>query len=316
MLVRKRRRKVLEDKKFLRGLPSKVIDLPGIRMESKADETVITVRDKFPPGSIALFETWIPAAEHAAGLDTYVTSGAKSAFADIDLVDLNFVLYKCEAEELDSSEGKDGDYDIPGHGKLVYAGLQGWWSVLQNIIRDNDLAHPLCQHLRDGQWSLDYIYGRLERASKKAGYEKLHKPATWLKERFDAIRKIPSFLLPRYFGLVIRTAYMAAWDRGLELMNENVRKGQWFLQSLAMVSVQQTGLVKSASLYPKESCSIIGSWATSLLGGVGQMLGSRCLHLCSRPFSWHWTLRRMQRTYPCICQRFEARHDTKSLEQW
>ena len=247
------RKEVLEDKKFLRGLPSRIIDLPGIRMEAKADETVITARDKFPPGSIALFETWIPAAEHAAGLDTYVTSGAKTAFAENDLVDLNFVLYKCEAEELDSSQGKDGVYEIPGYGKLVYAGLQGWWSLLQNIIKDNDLAHPLCQHLRNGQWSLDYIYERLERESKKAGSERLSKPAMWLKERFDAIRKIPNFLLPRYFGLVIRTAYMAAWDRGLELMSENVRKGQWFLQSLAMVSVQQQGLVKSASLYPQKA---------------------------------------------------------------
>ena len=247
------KKEVLEDKKYLKGLPSKVVDLPGIRMEAQADETVITVRDKFPPGSIALFETWIPAAEHATGLDTYVSSGAKDAFAGVDLVDLNFVLYRCEAEELDSSEGKDGVYDIPAHGKLVYAGLQGWWSVLKNIINDNDLAHPLCQHLRNGQWPLDYIYGRLERISKKARYERLSKPASWLKERFDAIRKVPSFLLPRYFGLVIRTAYMAAWNRGLELMNENVRKGQWFLQNLAMVSVQQTGFVKSASLYPKKA---------------------------------------------------------------
>jgi glycogen debranching enzyme len=35
-------------------------------------------------------------------------------------------------------------------------------------------------------------------------------------------------------------------------MNENVRHGQWFLQSLAMISVQQIGLIKSASLYPKK----------------------------------------------------------------
>jgi glycogen debranching enzyme len=242
-----------EDSKFLQGLPSKVIDLPGIRMESKEDETVITVREKFPPGSIALFETWIPAAEHSSGLDTYVTSGAKAAFSGVNLVDLNFILYRCEAEERDSSDGKDGCYEIPGHGKLVYAGLQGWWSVLKKIIQENDLAHPLCQHLRSGQWALDYIVGRLERMCKITGYERLQAPTTWLQERFDAIRKIPSFLLPRYFGLVIRAVYMAAWERGLELMNENVRKGQWFLQSLAMVSVQQSGLVKSASLYPKKA---------------------------------------------------------------
>ncbi|CZR51069.1 probable glycogen debranching enzyme [Phialocephala subalpina] len=245
-------KEALEDKKFLRGLPSKVIDLPGIRMESNKDETIISVRDKFPPGSIALFETWIPEAEHTTGLDSYVTSGAKAAFANVNLVDLNYVLYRCEAEELDSSDGKNGVYDIPGHGKLVYAGLQGWWSVLKNIIRDNDLAHPLCQHLRNGQWPLDYIVGRLEWISKKSSFKQLEKPAIWLKERFDAIRKLPSFLLPRYFGLVIRTAYKAAWDRGIELMNDNVQKGQWFLKSLAMVSVQQQGYVKSASLYPKK----------------------------------------------------------------
>ncbi|KAL2136999.1 hypothetical protein VTI74DRAFT_10475 [Chaetomium olivicolor] len=241
---------ILSDKRYLRGLPSRLVAVPGIRMEVKGEETVITVRDRFPPGSIALFETWIPAAEHSSGLDTFVTSGAKAAMDELDLVDLNFLLYKCEPEERDASEGRDGVYDIPNHGKLVYAGLQGWWSLLKDIIRDNNLAHPLCQNLRDGQWALDYIVGRLERASQQPMYNRLAKPAAWLKERFDAIRSIPSFLLPRYFGLVLRTAYMAATERGIALMNNNVRNGQWFLQSLALVSIQQTGLVKSASLYP------------------------------------------------------------------
>ncbi|KAK7951553.1 glycogen debranching enzyme [Apiospora aurea] len=241
-----------DDKKYLRGLPSRVVDVPGIRMEVKSDETIITVRDKFPPGSIALFETWIPSAEHSAGLDTYVTSGGTAAMSELDVVDLNFLLYRCDAEERDGSDGKDGVYDIPGHGKLVYAGLQGWWSILKDVIKDNNLAHPLCQNLRDGQWVLDYTVGRLERASQKPEFARLGKPATWLKERFDAIRGIPSFLLPRYFGLVMQTAYKAAWGRSMELMNEDTRNGQWFLQSLGMVSIQQTGLINSGSLWPSK----------------------------------------------------------------
>jgi glycogen debranching enzyme len=244
---------VLDDKEYLRGLPSRVIDVPGIRMEVSGDDTIITVRDKFPPGSIALFETWIPTAEHSSGLDHYVTSGADAAMSNLDLVDLNFLMYRCDAEEMESSGGQDGTYDIPGHGKLVYAGLQGWWSVLEPIIRDNNLAHPLCQNLRDGKWALDYIVGRLERASETGAYERLSKPAQWLKERFNAIRPIPSFLLPRYFGLVLRTAHSAASERALELMTYNVRDGQWFLQKLALVSVQQTGYVKSASLWPQKA---------------------------------------------------------------
>ncbi|KAH8675956.1 glycoside hydrolase family 13 protein [Xylariales sp. PMI_506] len=246
------RKDALEDPKYLKGLPSRVVDVPGIRMESKADETVITVRDKFPPGSIALFETWIPAAEHSAGLDTYVTSAAKTAMAELNLIDLNFLLYRSEPEERDGSDGKDGTYDIPGHGKIVYAGLQGWWSILKDVIRENNLAHPLCQNLRDGQWALDYTVGRLQRASQQSHLAALAKPAEWLNERFDAIRGIPSFLLPRYFALVIRTAYKAAWERGLELMNDHTRNGQWFLQSLAMVSIQETSLIKSASLWPSK----------------------------------------------------------------
>lgn len=246
------KKEVLEDKKWLKGLPSRVIDLPGVRIDVKGEDTTITVRERFPPGSIALFETWIPAAEHSAGLDTFVTSGAKEAFADLDLIDLNFLLYRCEAEERAASDGRDGTYDIPGHGKLVYAGLQGWWSILKDVIRDNNLAHPLCQNLRDGQWALDYIIGRLERSANTGLYPRIEKPTAWLRERFDAVRKIPSFLLPRYFGLVMRAAYMAAWERGISLMNENVQKGQWFVQSLAMVSAQELGIVKSASLYPKD----------------------------------------------------------------
>lgn len=252
-------KEVLNDSKYLRGLPSRVVDVPGIRMEVKGEDTTITVRDRFPPGSIALFETWIPAAEHSSGLDHYVTSGANSAWNELDLVDLNFLLYRCEAEEMDSSGGKDGVYDIPGHGKLIYAGLQGWWSLLEGIIRDNNLAHPLCQNLRDGQWAMDYIVGRVERMSQKPGNERLKKPASWLKDRFDAIRKIPNFLLPRYFGLVLRTAYIASRDRSLQMMSENVSQGQWFLQSLALTSIQMTGFVQSASLWPQKTVPAIAA---------------------------------------------------------
>ena len=244
---------VLADAKVLRGLPSRVLKIDGINLESKTDETVITIPSKFPPGSIALFETGIPSAEHSEGLDGFVTSGGKKAFNQLDLVDLNFVLYRCEPEERDFSGGRDGVYSIPNYGSLVYAGLQGWWSVLRDVIQNNDLGHPICNHLRDGQWSLDYLVKRLERIAKQDGHTSLRGPISWLKERFEAIRKIPNFLLPRYFALVIQTAYHAAWDRSLELMGDNIKNGQGFLQRLAMVSIQQTGYMKSSSLWPTKS---------------------------------------------------------------
>ena len=249
----KTKQEVMSDKKFLRGLPSRIVDLTSVTTEVKDEDTIITIRKEgFPPGSISLFETWMPSADHEMSLDSFVTSGAKAAFGDLDLVELNFLLYKSEPEERDASDGRDGTYDIPDHGKLIYAGLQGWWSLVEDVIWDNKLAHPLCQNLRDGQWAMDYIVSRLIRASKKLEYSRLSKPASWFQRRFDAARKIPNFLLPRYFCLIIRASYIACWERGMELLSDNIRNGPRFLQSLAMVSVQETGLVQSASLYPNK----------------------------------------------------------------
>lgn len=244
---------VADDPEFLRGLPSSVSDLSGVGVQVKADETVITMPSHFPPGSVAIFETWIPGAERSDGLDQYVTSGASEAMSNSSLVDLNFILYRCEPEERDGSNGKDGVYAIPGHGQLVYAGLQGWWSCLRDVVRYNQLGHPICNHLREGTWAMDYIVGRLVRMSKNKAYTSLAKPAAWLQARFDAIRNVPSFLRPRYFALVVQAAYEAAWARAMDLLNDDVQNGQEFVQSLAMVSVQMTGYMHSASLNPFEA---------------------------------------------------------------
>ncbi|KAG8525296.1 uncharacterized protein KY384_008940 [Bacidia gigantensis] len=241
------------DLELLRGLPSKVEQMTGISIEEGAEETVLIMPKYFPPGSIALFETWIPSIQHSEGLDHFVQSEAGKAFAGVDLVDLNLILYRCDAEERDSSFGQDGVYDVPSYGPLVYAGLQGWQSVLKDVVHDNDLGHPICKHLRDGQWPLDYIIKRLDKIASREDRPSLLKPKEWLKQRFDAIRKIPSFLLPRYFALVIQIAFTAAWERSITLLSSNIQTSQRFRQSLAMTSIQMSGTTKSASLVPSKT---------------------------------------------------------------
>ncbi|THY79535.1 hypothetical protein D6C86_02114 [Aureobasidium pullulans] len=236
--------------KVLRGLNANTKDIRGVKVDNQGDTAVITVPEKFPPGSIAVFETWIPSAEHSEGLDKYVTSGGRDAFKDCDLNDLNAILYRADAEERATSGGSDGVYTIPNLDSMVYCGLQGWWSVLRDVIKSNNLGHPICDHLRQGQWALDFIVGRLEKLASRDGYTRLTAPAGWLKDRFEAIRKLPSFLLPRYFALVVQTAYKAATERAIEQMSPNIRHGQRFLKSMALVSVQCEGFMKNASLWP------------------------------------------------------------------
>lgn len=148
---------------LLRGLPSRLVEFPEVvvpqTLDHEGPHSEIIVPDNFPPGSIMIFETHT--VSHDASLDAYCSSGAQEVFQDLDLIDLNAVLHCADGEERDASDGEFGVYDVPGLGKLVYCGLQGWMHPLKHIMRHNDLGHPLCAHLREGTWSFDYIHQRL-----------------------------------------------------------------------------------------------------------------------------------------------------------
>ncbi|KAE8221765.1 hypothetical protein CF319_g4920 [Tilletia indica] len=254
-------RELKDDKETLRGLASKLIDVPCPHIEEGREEnsdalaySEIIVPDVFPPGSIMLFATRMDGL--SASLDELCTKDADKAMAELDLTDLNAVLYRADGEERDISDGQEGVYDIPGYGKLVYCGLEGWMHPLRAIVNSNDLGHPVCAHLRDGSWPLDYVQGRLEKQSSM--FPRLAAPAAWFKERFDAIKStVPSFMRPKYFALVINEAYKAATSRAHSQMSDFVKNGHDFTKALALCSVQMNAVVKSASLWPdKESASM------------------------------------------------------------
>ena len=245
-------RKAPQDDKTLKGLPSKLIDLDAPEMrevneKDGASYTEIIVPEFFPPGSVMVFTTSMDGL--ADDLDQFCSSGAAESLAKLNLVDLNVLLHRADGEEKDMTTGNVGVYDIPQHGQLVYCGLEGWMAVLRKVMQNNDLGHPLCAHLRDGTWALDYIYNRLERQVES--FPNLAGPITWLKERMEVIKaKVPNFLRPKYFALVINSAYKAARAQAISQMSTFVKEGHDFTRALALCAVQMNGLVKSASLWP------------------------------------------------------------------
>jgi hypothetical protein len=50
----------------------------------------------------------------------------------MDLLDLNYALYRCDQEERDEGFG-GGSYEVPGAGRFVYCGLQGITSMLTKV---------------------------------------------------------------------------------------------------------------------------------------------------------------------------------------
>lgn len=173
-------------------------------------------------------------------------------------------------------------------------------------METNDLGHPLCAHLREGSWAMDYI---LDRLIKQTGdLPKLVKPHDWLKERFDLIRTTcPSFMRPKYFALVVYTAYKAARRAVVEQCSEFVSSGHNLVHNLALCSVQMYGLVKSASISPSKPVASLAAGLPHFTAGWARCWGrdvvsvplapytsstDRSVHLASRPLlddgQLHW----------------------------
>ncbi|KAG2039901.1 glycoside hydrolase family 13 protein [Suillus americanus] len=242
------------DSNTIRGLPGKLVEIPDVGVPQISHDVApfcrITVPDYFPPGSILIFEVEVQNLDDE--LDTFCASDADKAFGNLDLVDLNVVLYRADGEERDATSGVIGAYDVPGFAKLTYCGLEGWMHPLRHIMKSNDLGHPLCQNFRQGLWALDYIYSRLQKQTIQ--FPKLVQPAQWFKERTERIKtSVPSYLRPKYFAILISTAYKAARRTAIEQCSEFVYTGHDFTQSLAMCAIQMHGMVQSASLDPAKS---------------------------------------------------------------
>lgn len=231
----------------IKGIPTKLRELTGfgVNYNEASQTTTITTPGDFPPGSIAIFRTQQNGVDDS--LDHFIRSGAIKATSNLTLESLNYVLYRCENEERDYSHGQGGCYDIPGYGKLVYAGLQGWISVFRDIVFSNDLAHPLAANLRDGEWALDYVVNRLSYYQDTPGVKDVQ---DWLRSRLDRVRKLPNFLRPSYFALIIGILYGCCRLRAMQLMSINIGKSTVFIQSLAMTSIQMISRLNSTSIYP------------------------------------------------------------------
>jgi glycogen debranching enzyme len=245
----------------LLGLEGKVVPAHEPFLDVSYDHngavtTTIRIPDYFPPGSILMFETQVQYADD--DLEDFITYGADRAVAKLDILDLNVALYRSDREEEDTTPGHSV-YNVPGVGRLPYAGIEGFMWLLRDIIARNDLAHPFCNHLREGFWSFDYLYDRLTRYLDK--YPNLEALRNWYAERVKRIKRVANFLAPKLFALLVHTAYHAMIERILDQMPPRLRNSSSFARSLALCSVQLYGYVPSTGL---STDSLLASLAAGL----------------------------------------------------
>ncbi|XP_070513892.1 glycogen debranching enzyme isoform X3 [Cardiocondyla obscurior] len=205
----------------------------------------------FQPGSViairvALHANIVPALKKLQDTILQITSNKNSDLHDViscmDFSDLNKTLYRCDQEEREETRGKFGVYNVPGYGPFVYAGLQGVVSLLADIRPNNDLGHPLCANLRQGNWLIDYIWQRLkeDEGTKPLGM--------WLEQAVEPFKLIPRYLVPSYFDVIIVNVYMIVLDHCYSLMSNFVKNGITLVKLLSLVSIQMGGIIRSSQL--------------------------------------------------------------------
>ncbi|KAL1498307.1 hypothetical protein ABEB36_009123 [Hypothenemus hampei] len=204
----------------------------------------------FKPGSIVVVKVSLPRdmaesvlkiRELVVSLSIKKTTELSHIMGKMSLSDLNRALYRCDQEERDEGHGFD-TYNIPNFGPMVYCGLQGFMSLLANIRPNNDLGHPFCANLRDGNWMIDYVWKRLK---VDEGTNELGK---WFEENTKPLRNIPRYLIPSYFDMIITGLYINLLDQSYSLMSDFVKNGSTFVKGLSLGSLQFGGYVKSANL--------------------------------------------------------------------
>ncbi|KAJ3594817.1 hypothetical protein NHX12_004122 [Muraenolepis orangiensis] len=193
---------------------------PGVVTSKGRSEFIQEITfQKLTPGSAIAFRVSLdPRAQQVVGvLRFYLTQFSPKLMSQLTLSDLNILLYM-----------------VPGWEKFRYAGLQGLISVLAEIRPNNDLGHPVCGNLRQGDWLLDYVSNRLVQREGP-----LAQVGQWLASMCGYLKLVPRYLIPCYFDAILVGAF--------------VQEGSSLVRLLALGSVQMCGVGRFPALPPLSS---------------------------------------------------------------
>lgn len=125
-----------------------------------------------------------------------------SLFEDLSAFDLNYFFYVSPTE---SQERYGlGAYEIPNYGPLPYCGLFGIKKILLESLEKDDKTHPLFKNIQEGDWYIGYVLHRLRQKPKKF-FQIIYS----LDSLFGNLKKLPRYLVPRFFSKIIMMVFGA-----------------------------------------------------------------------------------------------------------
>uniref|UniRef100_A0A8C2DDU8 Glycogen debranching enzyme n=1 Tax=Cyprinus carpio TaxID=7962 RepID=A0A8C2DDU8_CYPCA len=255
----------VEIKEHIQLKDSKVVRQAGVTSRGRSEFVQEIVFEQLTPGSVIAFRVSLdPKSQELVGVlrhhliqfnplykagslpDPNTPGILKNPLTQImskmTLADMNILLFRCDSEE---KEDGGGCYNIPGWKPLKYGGLQGLLSVMADIRPKNDLGHPFCDNLRQGDWMIDYVSNRL---ISRLGT--LAEVGQWFQAMFAYLKHIPRYLIPCYFDAILVGAYTTALDVTFKQMSSFVQNGSTFVKLLALGSVQMCAVGRFPALPP------------------------------------------------------------------
>ena len=207
---------------------------------------------RFPPGSVLVFSTDASKAQqrHSAVMKLLAAEEIYSPLFGLELHQLNYLLYSCESEERDRSNGKRGAYGVPGSGPLAYCGLMGVCAALDEarckFTEDQLLNAPIANNLRAGDWLIQCLVDRL------VDMPGLEQVGDWLRRAAQILAGCPRTLAPFYFDLLVPGLCAAASNCLLEGSSDFIAVSSYssdLIRNLALATAQFWGATKSAPLH-------------------------------------------------------------------
>ncbi|PAA61923.1 hypothetical protein BOX15_Mlig017645g1, partial [Macrostomum lignano] len=162
----------------------------------------------------------------------------EDAVSGLNAHHLSHLLFRCAAEE------GGGIYNVPSFGDLVYCGLHRLGRLMREVNLRKDLGHPVCGNLRQGDWLPNYVLGRIERC----GFAP--KLAAWLSEYLKAMRQVPRYLVPSYFGSAVIRIHDALLARARSVLLPACPAASRLLFCLSLGSLQFVGDPPDSALPP------------------------------------------------------------------
>ena len=168
----------------------------------------------------------------------------RELFEELNLEQINHIIWRCGKEELDITKGRRNVYGVPGYHPFNYAGIGSLVAEFLPLTSGNKLGHQIFNNLREGNWLIDYTAARLGDYSLPSEF------VSFVTQALSHIKTLPRGVVPKHF---VKFIFLLFRNLKVYILRELYKDSKLFAKgddsladSLGLAATQFWGNVPSA----------------------------------------------------------------------